>query len=183
MTQPRHVHHPVDVADVRFLADAMLGRLGRWLRVIGADTLQLPVDTPDSLIVQRAIDDDRILLTRDRNLLRELRPPKAIEITSDAPLEQLAQVIAALDLLPPAELLTRCLLCNVPLDAVDGDEAHALLPPTARDRSGVVRRCGTCHRVYWRGTHVQRMEAALARTLADWARVASGTNSAESDPL
>ncbi len=163
---------------MRFLADAMLGRLARWLRVIGADALQLPVDTPDRAIVQRAIDDDRILLTRDRHLLRELRPPRAIEITSDAPLEQLAQVIAVLDLQPPSELLTRCLMCNVPLDLVAGDEARALLPPSARDSAGTVRRCGTCRRVYWRGSHVRRMEAALARTLGDWAR-AAGPSSAE----
>ena len=175
-------HQPVDVAGVRFLADAMLGRLARWLRVIGADALQLPLDTPDAEIVRRAIDDDRILLTRDRHLLRELRPPRAIEITSDAPLEQLAQVIAVLDLQPPRELLTRCLMCNVPLDVVAGDQATALLPPSARDALislRTVRRCGTCHRVYWRGSHVQRMEAALARTLGDWARAAAGTSSAD----
>jgi uncharacterized protein with PIN domain len=165
----------VDVTAVRFLADAMLGRLARWLRVIGADTLQLPVDTPDGEIVQRAIDDDRILLTRDRHLLRELRPPRAIEITSDAPLQQLAQVIAALDLARPAELLTRCLLCNVPLDLIEEDRADP------RERPGPVRRCGSCHRMYWRGSHVRRMEAALARTLGEWARTAPQASSGESN--
>ena len=69
---------PARDAPSRFLADAMLGRLARWLRVVGVDTLQLPSDAPDVALVARARDDERVLLTRDRHLIRELRPHRAL---------------------------------------------------------------------------------------------------------
>ena len=152
----------------RFLADAMLGRVARWLRVIGCDTLHLPVDTPDAILVRRAHDEGRILLTRDRHLLRELRPARAMEILSEVPLEQLRQVVAASGLVPPVELLSRCLLCNTELATVAPDAVREQLPPTARDLPGPVRRCLTCGRVYWRGSHARRMQAALEGALPGW---------------
>ena len=152
----------------RFLADAMLGRLARWLRVIGYDTVHLPMDTPDAVLVRRAHEEGRILLTRDRHLLRELRPAGAMEVLSEVPLEQLRQVVAACALTPPAELLCRCLLCNTELDAVAPAAVREQLPPSARDLPGPVRRCPTCGRVYWRGSHARRMQAALDAALPGW---------------
>lgn len=152
----------------RFLADAMLGRLARWLRAVGLDALYLPATTPDAALVARAEADGRVLLTRDRHLLRELRPGRALEITSDVPLEQLAEVVHAFGLAPPRELLTRCLLCNTPLEELSAEEALELVPPAARELSGAVRRCPTCSRIYWRGSHVRRMQAALAAALPAW---------------
>lgn len=146
----------------------MLGRLARWLRVIGADSLQLPVDTPDQLIVARANAEDRVVLTRDRHLLRELRPARSFEVTSNEPLEQLAETVRHFGLERPLELLTRCLVCNAPLDVVPPDEAANLVPPKARALAGVVRRWPSCGRVYWRGSHVRRMEAALAAAPPEW---------------
>ncbi|HEX6533453.1 MAG TPA: Mut7-C RNAse domain-containing protein [Gemmatimonadaceae bacterium] len=151
-----------------FLADAMLGRLARWLRVIGADTLQLPVETPDPVLVQRASADARVLLTRDRQLIRELRPERAWIVPSEAPLEQLAAVVREFELPRPAELLTRCLLCNAPLLELERDAARPALPPSAWGLPGPVRHCPACGRVYWRGSHVRRMEAALAAALPGW---------------
>lgn len=158
----------IGVHPIQFLADAMLGRLARWLRAIDADTLQLPVHTPDSVIVARAEAEDRIVLTRDRHLLRVLRPSRSLEVKSDVPLEQLAEVIRQFDLRRPPELLTRCLLDNTPLEVLPEPEAGELLPPKSRGLAGFVRRCPTCGRVYWRGSHVRRMEVALAAALPDW---------------
>lgn len=152
----------------RFLADAMLGRLARWLRVIGCDTLHLPVDTPDAVLVRRAHDEGRILLTRDRHLLRELRPARAMEILSEVPLEQLRQVVTVCALGPPAALLCRCLLCNTELTTVAPDAVLDQLPPSARALPGPVRCCPTCGRVYWRGSHARRMQAALDAALPGW---------------
>jgi len=152
----------------RFLADVMLGRLARWLRVAGYDTLYLPPTTPDAAIVARAESEGRVLLTRDRHLLRELRPELALAVTSDVPLEQVAQVVRSFDLAPPRELFTRCLLCNTFLEIVAADEARPLLPAAARELSGPVRRCPTCGRVYWRGSHARRMQAALAAAVPGW---------------
>ena len=151
-----------------FLADAMLGRLARWLRVIGADTIELPVETPDPVLVQRARADARVLLTRDRRLIRELRPERAWIVQSEVPLEQLAAVIRGFEMPRPPELLTRCLLCNSQLLELEPDAAQAVLPPSARGLPGPVRHCPVCGRVYWRGSHVRRMEAALAAALPEW---------------
>jgi uncharacterized protein with PIN domain len=145
----------------------MLGRLARWLRVIDADTLQLPLQSPDALLVARADADRRVLLTRDRLLLRELHPEHGLAIQADAPLAQLIEVVHAFDLKCPRDFLTRCLLCNTPLELVDDERAHASLPAKAAELKPI-RRCPTCARLYWRGSHAQRMEAALKTALPEW---------------
>jgi uncharacterized protein with PIN domain len=146
----------------RFVADAMLGRLARWLRVIGYDTAY-DASLADPALVELANREDRVLLTRDRHLLRELRPHRAVELTSDMPLDQLASVVSILELPTPDDLFRRCLVCNTLLDDVRAAEAVEMLPPAARARAGPVRRCPTCGRVYWPGSHVRRMTGALAR--------------------
>src|SRR6476661_10024553 len=105
----------------RFFADAMLGRLARWLRVLGYDTAY-DASLDDRTLVEIANREDRILLTRDRHLLRELRPRHAVEITQDAPLDQLAALVNELGLPAPKEVFRRCLLCNTPLDDVPDSE-------------------------------------------------------------
>jgi uncharacterized protein with PIN domain len=155
------------MAPTQFLADAMLGRLARWLRVLGYDTIYEPA-LSDRELVLRANAEARVVLTRDRQLLRDLKPSRALELTSDAPLEQLGVVIADCALEPPAELFTRCLLCNCVLDELPPNEAVALVPPKSRDLPGPVRRCPQCRRVYWSGSHARRMREALRTTLPQW---------------
>ena len=156
------------MAPPRFAADAMLGRLARWLRVLGFDTTyDAAIADPD--LVRLADREERILLTRDQHLLRELRPARSLEVRRDAPLEQLQEVVSALDLTPPAELFTRCLVCNTTLTSpLPVAEAERLLPPGAGALSGAVRRCMACGRVYWQGSHVRRMLDAVARALPGW---------------
>ena len=151
---------------MRFLADAMLGRLARWLRAVGCDTVQLPIDTPDAALVVLARAEARTLLTRDRHLLRELRPDAALHIRSDAPLGQLREVVVACRIAWPRELFTRCLVCNSPLEETSLADVAERVPPGAREVPGPLRRCPTCGRVYWRGSHARRMEAALATAFA-----------------
>jgi uncharacterized protein len=144
-----------------FLADAMLGRLARWLRAIGCDTAQLPVHVPDAEVVALARREDRVLLTRDRHLLRELRPPRGFEVRSDEPLEQLRSVVAAFGIARPAAFFTRCLVDNTPLVEVARSDVADRIPPLARELPGPVFRCTACERVYWRGSHARRMERIL----------------------
>jgi uncharacterized protein len=152
----------------RFLADAMLARLARWLRVLDFDTAFDP-SLDDAALVRLAAAESRVLLTRDRTLLRELSPRDAVEVRADAPLDQLRQLVEVLALAPPRALFTRCLVCNAPLSApLDPTEAAALVPPSARDLPGPIRRCPSCGRVYWLGSHTHRMRRALEGALPGW---------------
>ena len=154
----------------RLLADAMLARLARWLRVLGLDTLYDPA-VHDHELVRISNAEGRTLLTRDRHLLRELRPLHALEITHDEPLRQLHQAVSALQLPAPAELFTRCMVCNSVLSPpLPRPRADALVPEGVRGIPGSIRQCPTCLRVYWHGSHARRMRAAIEHALPGWLR-------------
>jgi uncharacterized protein with PIN domain len=151
----------------RFAADAMLGRLARWLRALGFDTAYDSA-IADPVLVQMAADEGRILLTRDRHLLRELRPARALEVRHDDPLEQLRDVVAELELPGPAAMFSRCLLCNTRLEELGEAETRALAAELDYAPPPPVRRCPRCDKLYWEGSHSRRMRAALARVLPGW---------------
>ena len=151
----------------RFAADAMLGRLARWLRALGFDTAYDSA-IADPVLVRQAADEDRILLTRDRHLLRELRPERALEVRRDDPLEQLQDIVLALSLPRPAAMFSRCLLCNTLLDGLNAVERRALAAELAYAPPPPVRRCPCCVKLYWEGSHSRRMRAALERVLPGW---------------
>jgi uncharacterized protein len=135
--------------------------------VLGYDTWY-DAGVADPVLVQLANDEGRVLLTLDRHLLRELRPLRSIGLRQEAPLLQLRQIVDTLQLTPPSDLFTRCLLCNALLDEIAPDEAAALVPEGVQDLPGPVRRCPACGRVYWDGSHVRRMRTALDRVLPGW---------------
>lgn len=158
----------MDPTPARFIADAMLARLARWLRVLDFDTLFDP-QVHDHELVRMSNAEDRTLLTRDRHLLRELRPVSAIDIAHDSPLDQLHQLVTSLALPAPARLFVRCTVCNSPLsDPLQDSEARALVPEDFRELPGEVRQCPKCLRVYWPGSHTRRMREAIERTLPGW---------------
>lgn len=147
----------------------MLGRLARWLRVLGFDTY-FEADVDDHALVRLANEQGRVLLTRDRHLLRTLRPQRSQEIRRDAPLEQLGDVIERWRPAPPAFLFTRCMICNGQLSPPLGVERSQALLPDGLQAAAVqpVRQCPACGRLYWQGSHVRRMRAALERALPGW---------------
>jgi uncharacterized protein with PIN domain len=136
----------------RFLADVMLERLARWLRVLGVDVESADATSADRDIARRAVAEGRVLLTRDRRLPVEHEAGEHLVVRSGVPLEQLAEVVARYAIALPPELFTRCLLCNVPLE-----------PGPDADTPAGARRCPRCCRDYWEGSHTRRMRAALAR--------------------
>lgn len=145
----------------------MLGRLARWLRTLGFDTFYDPA-VHDPQLVALADAEGRVLLTRDRHLVQHLRPGRALLIASDAPLDQLREVVAACGLSPPAAPFTRCPVCNALLRPATADEAAALVPEASRGLPGTVSRCPGCGRVYWEGSHTRRMRQALSQALPGW---------------
>jgi uncharacterized protein with PIN domain len=145
------------------LADAMLGGLARWLRVLDVDTAYEPA-LDDGELVDKAIAERRILLTRDRRLLERRRARPHLFIRFDAVDDQLRQVVGELGLrLDRLRFFCRCLRCNVELVDTPAAAARVLVPPYVARSVEEFRRCPHCGRIYWRGTHVGRMEAWLER--------------------
>lgn len=147
----------------RMIADAMLGGLARWLRVVGLDTAYDPeLDDPD--LVDRAVAEDRVILTRDRRLVERRRAWNHLLVRSEVVDEQVAQVLDELAIEPrPERLFTRCLRCNTPLEPLARHEAVREVPPYVARTQARFRRCPACGRIYWRATHADRMRRRLRR--------------------
>lgn len=151
----------------RLIADAMLGGLARWLRVLGLDTAHDPsLDDPE--LVDRAVGEDRVILTRDRRLVLRKRARNHLLIRSEVVDEQVGQVLGDLRIRPAAEdLFSRCLRCNAPLEPISPDEAAAEVPPYVARTQERFRRCPSCGRIYWRATHAHRMRRRLRKMGVD----------------
>lgn len=152
-------------AAARFFADAMLGRLAHWLRILGFDVAyQAHID--DAALVRRALDEGRTILTRDRALPEEWRVRDVHLVVAEDPHEQLREVVRAFGLEPRLRLFTRCSRCNEPLVEASPAAVASRVPPRILARQREFRRCRGCGRVYWHGSHTARMERVVARILA-----------------
>jgi uncharacterized protein with PIN domain len=142
---------------MKLVADAMLGRLALWLRVLGRDTVfSASMRAPDFL---NWVNRGRTGLTR-RTALRD--HPHVIFIESDHPREQLVQAVADLGLGPPWRgLFTRCLRCNRELTPLDRAEVFGRVPEYVYQTQEFYSQCPACGRVFWAGTHVSRMARLL----------------------
>lgn len=160
-TGARDAAAPRDAAGRRFIADAMLGKLARWLRTLGHDTAYDDAIADDEL-VRRAFDEDRHILTRDRNLFEEWRV-EGLLVEADETLEQLREVVDAFELPRPDELFTRCRECNEVLEAVELKAVEDRVPERVLAGSPAVARCPGCGRVYWEGSHTERMRRVVDR--------------------
>jgi uncharacterized protein with PIN domain len=138
---------------MRLVADAMLGRLAKWLRVLGYDTLYWRGD--DAGLVRLAVAEHRLVLTRDTRLSPRLPPSQCLFIESDHYDKQLRQVIDRLGW--PTRTGHRCLRCNLLLEAADKAELRDRVPEFVWLRHDKFARCPGCLRIYWEGTHFQRM--------------------------
>ncbi|MFF9556644.1 Mut7-C RNAse domain-containing protein [Streptomyces albus] len=143
----------------RFLLDVHLGALARRLRLLGVDTAYRN-DAHDAELVDRANAERRILLTRDRGLLRRRALWLGAYVHGDAPDRQTADVLSRFD--PPLAPWTRCPACNGPLEPVAKEEIADRLPPGTRRTYDTFTRCGHCARLYWPGAHHRRLAARVA---------------------
>jgi len=153
---PRSVVTDTD-ATPRFLCDAMLGSLARWLRFCGYDCLYLGTEPEDDELARIAEMEDRWLLTRDRELAAA--GPRTQMIRSDGLEAQLAEVLTRHRLPLPEDLEgSRCGECNGRLEDVSADQVADRVPPYVLATAGRFRRCDSCGRVYWPGTHLKRIQ-------------------------
>ena len=145
------------------IADAMLGALARWLRVLGLDVAYDPsLDDPE--LVERAVAEGRVILTRDRRLVERRLARNHLLIRSEVVEEQVRQVLEELGIRPdPGRLLGRCLRCNVLTEPMPAEDARAVVPPWVARTQEEYRVCPVCGRIYWSGSHAERMREKLER--------------------
>ena len=143
---------------VRFVADAHLGRLARYLRLLGFDTL-FENDFGDEELARISAREGRILLSRDRRLLERRTVNHGLWIEAVRPREQLVDVANRLDLYKLFRPFSRCTVCNGALREVDKRVSDLPLPPRVRAAFDTYWRCQGCGRVYWQGSHYDRLRA------------------------
>lgn len=142
----------------RFVADAMLGRLARWLRMMGYDVVFLP-HVPDTEVLRRARAEDRLLLTRDTALAR--RAGTLGVFVASQKLEEQLRELADRGVIDGPLDETRCPVCNVLLRLLPREEACRRVPPYVFQTQSTFYECPACQRVYWAGTHWQNFQATL----------------------
>jgi len=149
---------------MRFIVDCMLGKLAKWLKILGFDAVYLNrAEDRELLILARR--EKRVLLTKDQELLRVAAGLPRLFIESDDWPEQLAQVLDAFRLRKRAKPHSRCLLCNVELKNIPKRMAGNLVTPFVFERAPSFAICPRCGRVFWPGTHLEDMDLKIARIL------------------
>lgn len=144
----------------RFFADAMLGKLARWLRICGLDTCY-ENDIDDNDLKRRAQEQNRIILTRDRSLMAGLPPEHGIFIHDDNIAFQLREFFSVTGLDPMVNAFTRCIECNLPFDIVEPDQVAGKVPQYVFEHQSDFRRCPGCGKIFWPATHKEAMERQL----------------------
>jgi uncharacterized protein with PIN domain len=140
----------------RFVADAHLGGLAHLLRMMGFDTLYDNA-FQDGEIERLAREDNRIVLTRDRELLKRRSITHGCYVRALRSEPQLREIFERLDLARSARPFTRCLACNAPLAPIDKVQALPKLPPKVRELYERFTTCTVCQRVFWEGSHWRHM--------------------------
>lgn len=148
---------------MRFIADAMLGKLAKWLRILGYDAEYYGGEDDDALVLM-ARGQGRSILTRDTRLAPKLGPEECLFVRDNDTMAQLAQVVSELGLaVEPGRMFTRCTVCNGELVPVPKDEVRGVVPEYTLSVRSEFLKCPGCGRVYWEGTHRRRIFERLRR--------------------
>jgi len=161
--------------EIRFIADNNVGKLARWLRLMGYDTL-LFKQKDDSQMINTALNEDRVILTKDAQFMKRRLVTngtlKVILIKQDAPEVQIQEVAKALNLDYHFASFSLCLECNRALLPHSKGEVQNLVPPRIFEIQTQYMECPACHRIYWQGTHWQ----AMGKKLQDLEERGGGNN-------
>jgi hypothetical protein len=152
--------------ELRFVADAHLGALAHLLRMAGFDTLY-DNRFADEQIADLAAEEQRIVLTRDRELLKRRSIEHGCYVHALKPARQLQELFQRLDLARSARPFSLCLHCNLPLRRVEKAAVLERLPPSVRELYQRFLTCDQCRRVYWEGSHWRRMSELLRPLLEE----------------
>jgi uncharacterized protein len=161
---------------MKFIVDSMLGRLARWLRLLGCDTLYYP-SIEDRRLIRIASEEGRVLITRDTRLVRMRGLKHFLLLNENDPFEQLRKVITTFKLNPfeqsdelrkggfQTRPYSRCSLCNTILEDVPSEQAKSHVPEYVYQTSDRFKKCPTCGKFYWKGTHPGKLRKKLMEIL------------------
>ena len=143
----------------RFIADCHLGKLAKYLRLMGVDTLYFP-HIEDDRLIEIANREHRTILTRDRSLSERKHAPVFFLKAKDTE-TQLKRVIHHYRLQEEPAPFSRCIVCNTPLQVIEKEKIIEMLPEKVKKYFDYFEYCPTCDRVYWQGDHYRHMMAFL----------------------
>ena len=150
--------------EIKFIVDNNVGKLAKWLRIMGYDALLFTEDD-DGKMVKVALAQNRVILTKDTQIMRRRLVTsgrlKAILIKDDEPKAQLRQIAETLGLDYQFRPFSICLECNQSLVERNKNEVRDLVPSHVFKTQNLYMECPSCHRIYWRGTHWQAMSREL----------------------
>jgi len=150
---------------MKFLADSSLGRLSKWLRLLGYDAVYYRGGA-DRNFLRKAEREGRAVLTRRKDVLARQHPGTVLFVEHDRVEDQIIEVFGKLGLRPePGKLFTVCLRCNEPLKEAAPGEVRPHVPDYVFRTQKSFRVCPKCHGVYWPGTHRERALSMLRRIL------------------
>ncbi|MCK5534093.1 Mut7-C RNAse domain-containing protein [bacterium] len=156
---------------MKFLVDFMLGRLNRWLRIMGYDCLYFRRDPFSGFkgkkdLIYQSLKEGRIILSRDTTLSKK-KALKLIIIKSDFLSEQLNQVFKIFNLkLDKSKVFSRCIICNTLLTIIDKQKIRDKVPEYVYQTQNSFSLCLFCQKVYWKGTHEKLVEKELKKMLS-----------------
>jgi uncharacterized protein with PIN domain len=148
---------PTPLREVRFVLDTHLGKLAAYLRMLGLDAAYRS-DYADEKLARISVDEKRILLTRDRGLLKRNTIIRGCFLRATSPREQLIEVLHRFDLFSSIAPFERCMHCNALLRPVPKEMVADRLLPETRQHYEEFRMCPECDRIYWKGSHYRRMQ-------------------------
>ena len=153
---------PKPLRDTRFILDVHLGKLARYLRMLGFDA-KYDREWDDNTIIDQSLEQKRIILTRDIGLLKHSRVTHGYWLRHHQPLEQLQELLSSLDLSRQLRPFTRCMDCNGQIQQVPRSKISTLVDAEIFKRFEAFWRCRDCRKIYWQGSHYHRMLEQISK--------------------
>ena len=148
----------------KFVVDVHLGKLARYLRVLGFDTLYKNIFSNDDL-VKISLDEKRTILTKDREILKRNDITHGYWIRNNYLEEQVKEIVKRFDLKNQIKEFTRCIICNNLLIKVEKEDIIDFLPPKVQDWHNKFLFCPLCKKPYWKGSHYEKMKAFIEKIM------------------
>lgn len=160
---PINILRPKPLRKIKFIVDVHLGRLAKYLRMCGFDVYY--ENLADDDIIAISLAQKRIILTKDRGLLKNRKVTHGYWVRNKEPRKQLLEIINRFDLVNKIKFLVRCLLCNQKLTTKNKEQLNIILPSHATKYYQTFYWCEHCKKVYWEGSHYKNMLTMMRRII------------------